>query len=96
MPAVARKGDQGVPHCSGYTIANGSNDVNINGRPAARVGDSSTGHLQPGGRRCIGHTASISQGSSSVRVNGRALARVGDSLAGCTAVAQGSPNVFAG
>ena len=30
MPAAARKGDQGVPHCSGYTIANGSGDVFIN------------------------------------------------------------------
>jgi len=96
MPAVARRGDQGVPHCSGYTIANGSNNVNVNGRPVARAGDSSTLHLQPGGRRCVSHTASISRGSSSVNVNGRAIARIGDSLAGCTSVAQGSPDVFAG
>jgi len=96
MPAVARRGDRGVPHCSGYTIANGSNNVNVNGRPVARVGDSSTGHLQPRGRKCRVHTASISRGSSSVNVNGRAIARVGDSLSGCTAVAQGSPDVFAG
>jgi uncharacterized Zn-binding protein involved in type VI secretion len=96
MPAVARRGDRGVPHCSGYTIANGSNDVNINGRPAARVGDSSTGHLRPGGRNCVGHTASISRGSNTVNVNGRAIARIGDPLAGCTSVGQGSPDVFAG
>ncbi len=96
MPAAARQGDQGVPHCSGFTIANGSSNVNINGRPAARQGDSSTGHLIPARRRCFSHTASISSGSSSVIINGRPAARVGDSLAGCTSVAQGSSNVFIG
>lgn len=95
MPAVARRGDRGVPHCSGYTIANGSNDVNVNGRPVARVGDSSTPHLLPG-NPCPGHTAQISRGSTSVNVNGRAIARIGDPLAGCTSVAQGSSDVFAG
>jgi uncharacterized Zn-binding protein involved in type VI secretion len=94
MPAAARKGDQGVPHCSGYTIANGSGDVFINNRPAARVGDSSTGHLKPG-NPCTGHVAQISQGSSTVFVNGKPLARVGDGLAGCTSVGQGSGDVFA-
>lgn len=95
MPAVARKGDRGVPHCSGYTIANGSNDVNVNGKSVARKGDSSTPHLLPGSP-CPGHTASISRGSSSVNVNGRSIARIGDPLAGCTSVGQGSPDVFAG
>ena len=94
MPAAARKGDRGVTHCSGYTIANGSGDVFINNRPAARVGDSSTGHLRPG-NPCKGHVASISQGSSTVFVNGKPMARVGDPLASCTSVAQGSDNVFA-
>jgi uncharacterized Zn-binding protein involved in type VI secretion len=96
MPAVARRGDQGVPHCSGYTIADGSNDVNVNGRPVARVSDSSTPHLRPGGRRCVSHTASISRGSNSVNVNGRAIAREGDPLSSCTSIAQGSSDVFAG
>jgi uncharacterized Zn-binding protein involved in type VI secretion len=95
MPAVARQGDSGVAHCSGYTIAGGSPDVFINGRPAARVGDSSTVHLRPGSP-CVPHTASISQGSGTVNVNGRPLARVGDALAGCTTIAQGSPTVSAG
>jgi uncharacterized Zn-binding protein involved in type VI secretion len=31
-----------------------------------------------------------------VFVNGKALARLGDSLSGCTSIAQGSPDVFAG
>lgn len=98
MPAAARKGDQGIPHCSGYTIAAGSGDVFINGIAAARQGDSSTPHLRPGPGKppCSPHSAVISRGSGTVFVNGKPLARVGDPLAGCTAVAQGSPDVFAG
>ena len=96
MAAVARQGDAGVSHCSGFTIAQGSSSVFINGRPAARVGDSNTSHLKPAGRFCLPHTASISTGSASVKCNGRPLARVGSSFSGCTAVAQGSPNVFVG
>ncbi len=96
MPAAARKGDAGVPHCSGYTIATASTDVIINGRGAARVGDVSTSHLRPGGKKCPGHVAPISKGSSGVFINGRPAARVGDSLAGCTRVATGSGDVIIG
>ena len=96
MPAAARRGDAGVPHCSGYVIAGGSGDVLINGRGAARVGDSSTGHLRPGGKRCPNHTASIVSGSSSVFINGRPAATVGSSLAACTSVATGSSDVIIG
>jgi uncharacterized Zn-binding protein involved in type VI secretion len=96
MPAAARQGDSGLVHCSGYTIAAGSPNVRINGKPAARQGDSSTPHKKPGGKKCVIHTATISQGSSSVRVNGKPLARVGDSLSGCTRIASGSNNVRVG
>jgi uncharacterized Zn-binding protein involved in type VI secretion len=95
MRPVARLGDQGVPHCSGFTIAQGSPTVFVNSKPAARVGDQSTPHLRPG-NPCPAHVAPISSGSSSVFVDGIALARVGDGLAGCTAVATGSSDVFAG
>jgi uncharacterized Zn-binding protein involved in type VI secretion len=95
MRPVARLGDQGVPHCSGFTIAQGSATVFVNSKPAARVGDQSTSHLRPG-NPCPAHVAPISSGSSSVFVDGIALARVGDGLAGCTAVATGSSDVFAG
>lgn len=94
MPAAARKGDQGVTHCSGYVIAVGSKDVFINDRPAARVGDTSTAHLRPG-NPCRVHVAPIALGSGTVFINGIPAARVGDPLASCTSVAQGSPNVFA-
>lgn len=96
MPAAARQGDAGVPHCSPYVIASGSPTVLINGRPAARVGDSSTAHLIPFDDECFVHTATISSGSATVLINGRPAARVGDTLAGCTAIAQGSVNVFIG
>lgn len=95
MPAAARRGDAGVPHCSGYVIAGGSGDVLINGRGAARVGDSSSLHLRPG-RRCPPHTASIITGSSSVFINGRPAATVGSSLSSCTSVATGSGDVIIG
>lgn len=95
MRPVARLGDQGVPHCSGFTIAQGSPTVFVNLKPAARLGDLSTPHLRPG-TPCPPHVAAISSGSPTVFVNGKPLARVGDGLAGCTAVAAGSPTVFAG
>lgn len=95
MPAAARLGDLGVPHCSPYVIATGSADVSINGRPAARVGDVSTPHLLPG-RPCPGHVAPIAVGSSSVVINGRPAAFVGSYLAGCTFVATGSTDVVVG
>ena len=95
MPAAARLGDAGVPHCSGYVIATGSADVVINGRGAARVGDSSSPHLRPG-RPCPIHVAPIARGSASVVINGRPAARVGDALGGCTLVATGSGDVIIG
>lgn len=93
MPAAARKSDPGVTHCSGYTIAQGSPDVFINGLPAARVGDPSTTHLKPGGKSCVPHVATIASGSPNVFVNGIPLARVGDPLSACTTIAAGSPDV---
>jgi len=96
MPAAARRGDAGVPHCSGYTIATASADVVINGRGAARVGDVSTSHLRPGGKFCPPHAAPIVTGSRSVLINGRPAATVGSKLAGCTVVATGSGDVIIG
>ena len=96
MPAAARKGDAGIPHCSPYVIATASQDVIINGRGAARIGDVSTVHLIPGGRRCGSHTAAIVRGSSSVLINGRPAATVGSGLANCTSVATGSADVIIG
>jgi uncharacterized Zn-binding protein involved in type VI secretion len=96
MPAAARLGDPGIPHCGPYVIATASTDVVINGRGAARIGDISTPHLRPGGRSCVVHVAPIITGSSSVFINGRPAARQGDALGACTRVALGSFNVNIG
>lgn len=93
MPAVTRIGDADIPHCSGMTRAEGSSDVFANGIGISRQGDHNTGHLKPPAP-CVGHSAPISSGSSTVYVNGLQCGRVGDPT--CTAVAEGSPNVFAG
>ena len=95
MPAAARRGDAGIPHCSPYVIATASADVLINGRGAARVGDVSTPHVVPG-VPCYPHVAAITSGSSSVFINGRPAATVGSSLAGCTLVGTGSSDVIIG
>ena len=96
MPAAARVGDPGVPHCSAYVIATGSGDVTINGKPAARVGDTSEPHKKPSGDECVVHVAPIAAGSSTVMINGRPAARVGDPLLDCTVIAAGSPDVIIG
>ena len=96
MPAAARKGDPGTFHCSPWTIASGSGDVLINGRGAARIGDSTSLHLKPGKPLCRPHTAKITQGAATVRINGRPAARVGSQLAGCTKVSRGSGDVEIG
>jgi uncharacterized Zn-binding protein involved in type VI secretion len=93
MPAAARVGDRGIPHCSGFSISTGSSDVFINGRPAALSGSRSTPHLTPG-RRCRTHTSTVIASPRNVFVNGRPIACVGDKLSMCTAIATGSSDVF--
>lgn len=95
MPAVTRVGDADVAHCSGMTRAEGSPNVNVNGIPLSRQGDNNTGHLLPGAP-CPSHAAPITIGSTTVKVNGKGAGRIGDAISGCTSVAAGSPNVFAG
>ena len=95
MPAVTRVGDSDVAHCSGMSRAQGSGNVFANGIPISRQGDKNTVHLKPGSP-CPPHSAAISSGSSTVFINGKGCGRVGDGLSGCTSVAAGSSNVFAG
>ena len=95
MPAATRIGDADVSHCSGMTRAAGSPNVNVNGIPWSRQGDNNTTHLLPGSP-CPSHAAPIASGSSTVKVNGKGAGRVGDAISGCTSVAAGSGNVFAG
>ena len=95
MPAVTRIGDADVAHCSGMTRAEGSANVFVNGIALSREGDNNTGHLLPGAP-CPSHAAPIASGSGTVKVNNKGAGRIGDAISGCTSVAAGSPNVFAG
>ena len=95
MPAVTRVGDADVAHCSGMTRAVGSPNVFVNNIPVSRQGDVNTGHLLPP-VPCPSHSAPIASGSATVKTNNVGTGRVGDAIAGCTSVATGSPNVFAG
>ena len=96
MPAATRIGDADIPHCSGMTRAEGSPNVFVNGIKWSRQGDINTTHLRPCGPVCCGHKAPIASGSSTVKVNTKGAGRIGDAISGCTSVAQGSENVFAG
>jgi|TARA_B100001094_G_C17961379_1_gene685603 uncharacterized Zn-binding protein involved in type VI secretion len=95
MPAVTRIGDADVAHCSGMTRAEGSPNVYANNIPISRESDNNTGHLLPG-VPCPSHAAPITTGSATVFINGLGCGRIGDAITGCTSVAAGSPNVFAG
>ena len=95
MPAATRIGDADVTHCSGMTRAQGSPNVFVNSIPWSRQGDVNTVHLLPG-VPCPAHAAPIASGSSTVKVNTKGAGRIGDGISGCTSVAAGSPNVFAG
>ena len=97
--AVCVIGDKDLVHCSVPSRLGGSTNVFVNGIGVSRQGDSNTPHLKPPFPPpipCPTHAAGIASGSSTVKVNGKGCGRVGDSIAGCTAVATGSSNVFAG
>ena len=94
-PPATRIGDADVPHCSGMVRAEGSPNVEVNHIPWSRQSDVNTPHLLPPDP-CPTHTAPIATGSLTVIVNGLGGGRIGDAISGCTQVAEGSPNVFAG
>jgi|TARA_X000000950_G_scaffold49984_1_gene58755 uncharacterized Zn-binding protein involved in type VI secretion len=95
VPAVTRIGDADVAHCSGMTRAVGSTNVFVNGIPVSRQSDVNTSHKLPP-VPCPSHAAPIAVGSTLVFANGLGVGRVGDAISGCTSVAAGSSNVFAG
>ena len=95
MPAATRIGDADVAHCSGMVRAQGSPNVYVNSIPWSRQGDNNTPHLLPA-PICPAHAAPIAVGSTTVFVNSKGAGRIGDAISGCTSVAAGSSNVFAG
>lgn len=99
MPAAARLGDSCAGHgCFPATpIVAGSGDVFINGKPAARQGDTVLLHACPCPKMPHGiHGRSISAGSSTVSINGKPASRVGDAIGCGGSVAAGSGDVFIG
>ena len=94
--AACRIGDLDLVHCSTPVRAMGSPNVFVNGIPWSCMGDLNHPHLLPCGEVCCVHAAPIAKGSTKVFVNGRGAGRVTDYVLGCTAVATGSPKVFAG
>ena len=97
MPAVCRGNsvDADVTHCSTPMRSALSPDVKVNGTGISRQGDNNTVHLLPPAP-CPSHAAPIASGSSTVKINGKGCGRIGDAISGCTSVASGSSNVFAG
>jgi uncharacterized Zn-binding protein involved in type VI secretion len=77
------------------TRAAGSPTVFVNNIAWSRQGDDNTGHLLPPAI-CPVHAAPIATGSTTVFVNTKGAGRIGDGISGCTSVAAGSSNVFAG
>ena len=79
------------------TRAQGSTNLFVNGIGVSGQADNTTPHLLPPNiPPCPGHSAGIASGSSTVQVNSKGCGRVGDGISGCTSVAAGSSNVFAG
>ena len=95
LPAT-RIGDADIVHCSTPHRAEGSQNVFVNGIPWSLMSHLNDAHLKPCGPICCVHRAPIARGSWLVFVNGLGAGRVTDSIAGCTAVAEGSPNTFCG
>ena len=97
MPAVTRKGDADVVHCTGMDRNGKSDNVFANNIGVSRQDDHNTSHLKPPNvPPCPGHTAPITTGSTTVFANYKGIGRVGDPITACTSVAVGSDNVFAG
>lgn len=98
MASAARIGDSILPHdCwSGGVISSGSGDVLINGKPAARIGDSGTPHTWTCPDSKPPHGVVISSGSGSVLINGKPAARIGDGTACGSSISAGSGNVLIG
>jgi len=97
VPAVCRGNsvDSDVVHCSTPLRDQCSSDVFVDGTGVSRQGDNNTSHLLPP-VPCPSHAAPIAVGSTTVFINGKGCGRIGDAIAGCTSVATGFNEVFAG
>lgn len=94
MPAVTRLGDMGTGHGNFPPRPNiaGAATVFVNGIPVHRQGDAWDTHCNP--TTC--HAGVLAVGSTTVFAEGAGVARIGDPVSCGSAVAAGSPDVFAG
>lgn len=91
---AATIGDIGTAH-GGFPptpIITGSQDIIIDYKPAARVGDSLTPHTKP---KSSPHARTITTGSSTVFFNGKAAAITGSKVS-CGGIIIGSSSVIVG
>jgi uncharacterized Zn-binding protein involved in type VI secretion len=97
LPAT-RIGDKDLVHCSVPTRIEGAKTVLVNGIPWSCFTHKNDPHLKPvpGIPPCINHQAPIAKGSTTVFIETLGAGRITDSVMDCTAVATGSPDVFAG
>ena len=98
LPAT-RIGDKDLVHCSTPTRIQGVKTVFVNGRPWSCFTHINDPHLKPNPSPpppCIIHSKPIAKGSPTVFIEGLMAGRVTDPVLNCTAVATGSPDVFAG
>jgi uncharacterized Zn-binding protein involved in type VI secretion len=96
MPAQTRQGDIGAGHACHFPPSpaiEGSPDVEIDGKPAMRVGDAYAPHACP---TCPAppHPRRLAVGSPTVFINGRPAGRVGDAIDCGGSAATGSRTVF--
>lgn len=95
MPPVSRKGDI----CTGHDdwpsrpSIQGSDNVYVNSIPVHRQSDAWSVHCN---NIPVCHGGSLASGSSSVYVNNLQISRIGDPVDCGSAIATGSPNVYAG
>ena len=97
MPAICRGDmvDVDIVHCSTPHRLEKSPNVFVNSIGISRQGDNNHPHLVPPAP-CPIHQAPITTGSTTVFINGKGCGRIGDGVRGCTSVASGSENTFAG
>lgn len=99
MPGAARLNDIGSGHaCFPATpVVEGSQDVIINGQPAARQGDAVQLHGCPCPNMPHGlHPRQVAAGSSNVIINGKQAARIGDDINCGGNIVTGSSDVIIG
>ena len=91
MPAAARLNDSDTS--DGHLISGVSDDVIINGQPAALMSSQDSSHAPYGPPHPPHAAATVVEASSSVIVNGKGLAYVGASLSCGHSIGNGSPDV---